>query len=192
MERLHCIGRNWSNPVAVLANLAAHPPPSFTHLRFSGVATAVGMFPPDLAMELGVEPEGVEMAFAYKAATGGEVKLPHLRQLIVHGMKPEPPSICGFLSDRWGLMHEHFKAISQVVWTARRLPMLVLNRPWRRNARWEDRLFDDWTDRLKGGCGCWVSSEEEEMQREVYEGEEDAVIPEDDKSVAATDGSSIV
>ena len=44
-----------------------------------------------------------------------------------------------------------------------------MSRPWRRNPRWPDQLRDDWVDRMEGGDGCWVKSEEEEMQREVYE-----------------------
>ncbi|KAI1796060.1 hypothetical protein LXA43DRAFT_650992 [Ganoderma leucocontextum] len=171
LERLHCVSGNWYNPVMTLSSLVEHPPPSFTHLRLSGVATATGVFPPDLAIQLGVRLDG--FALTYEQPPAAEATLPHLRHIVIHGMEPEPPSMRGYLYERWGAMYGHFQEIAREVRTTRGLQMVVLSRPWRRNPRWGDRLFDDWTDRLAGGSGCWVSSEEEEMQREAYGDEKD-------------------
>ncbi|KAM5534402.1 hypothetical protein V8D89_011869 [Ganoderma adspersum] len=174
LERLHCVGRNWFNPMRVLSNLVEHPPPSFTHLRFSGMATAAGMFPPDLAIQLGVRLESFEVTHA--PTPDAAARLPHLRHLVIHGMEPEPPSMRGFLSERWGVMCGDFREIARESKGTRGLQMVVLTRPWCRDPRWGDRLFDDWTDRLEGGHGCWVSSVEEEKERDVYGGEEGAEI----------------
>ena len=59
--------------------------------------------------------------------------------------------------------------IAQEVKDARDVLMVQMSRPWRRNPRWADRLYDDWVDRIEGNHGCWVTSEEEEAKLEVYE-----------------------
>ena len=61
-------------------------------------------------------------------------------------------------------MHDLAGAIGK----ARGINALQMNRPWRWNTRWTDRLYDDWVDRMEGGDGCWVISEEEEVDLEVY------------------------
>ena len=190
LERLHCVGRNWFNPMKVLSDLVEHPPPSFSHLRFSGMATAAGMFTPDLAIQLGVRLESFEET--HTPVPGAAARLPHLRHLVIQGMEPEPPSMRGFLSERWGVMCEDFKEIARGSKEARGLQMVVLSRPWCRDPCWGDRLFDDWTDRLEGGHGCWVGSVEEEKERDVYGGEDGAEIrqPVEDEDSDDTDVTS--
>ncbi len=100
----------------------------------------------------------------------------------------------GFLTERWNVMSHDFREIAREVRTTRGLEMLVLSGAWRRNPCWGDRLFDDCTDRWRGGRGgwCWVGSVEEEMERDVYGDEEGGEIHQDNvEAVGDTDVTSI-
>ncbi|PIL37459.1 hypothetical protein GSI_01153 [Ganoderma sinense ZZ0214-1] len=193
LERLHCVGRNWFNPKRVLAELAEHTPPSFTHLRFSGMATAGNKFPQNLAVQLGVRLESIvethEPALALTPDADTTERLPHLRHLVIQGMEPEPRTMSGFLSERWAGMCGDFREIARKSREARGLQMVVLSTPWCRDPRWGDRLFDDWTDRLGGGCGCWVGPAEEEIEPNVSGGEDGTGIGEHE-DVGDTDVTS--
>ncbi|KAI0751132.1 hypothetical protein C8Q80DRAFT_554687 [Daedaleopsis nitida] len=53
--------------------------------------------------------------------------------------------------------------------SGRGVQIALLRRPWRRNPHWPERLRDDWKNRIEGGKGCWILSEEEEAALEVSE-----------------------
>ena len=100
---------------------------------------------------------------------GQQPRLVDLQQLIVHGYKPTPVTSGTFMEELWDRrvndLREHLRKCED----ASGIRMLIVSRIWRKNPRWPDRLYNDWMDRVDGGVGYWVESEEEEAAMDIPE-----------------------
>ncbi|KAI0694743.1 hypothetical protein C8Q76DRAFT_758016 [Earliella scabrosa] len=167
LQRLHVVhawGHNeWCGDV--VNSLAQLSPSNFTHLRLSNVQEHGLLLA--LSRALGVPLEGYDAS----AATRIELpsKLPQVRQVITQGYSPAPGGFCGNPYMEWDGFCDELEEFAQECKSVRGIRMLHLDRPWRRNRRWKERLRDDWLDRIEGRDACWVQSVKEEAGREVYE-----------------------
>ena len=170
LQRLHCVCVHWSKPSDILTYLANRASPSFTHLRFSGLSFSFSsQFPYELGRCLGVDVPAYGQVHDGSAPKFTIGALASLRHVIVHGNPDPPGGWCGTDDGLWDDMCGHLQMVAQAVRDTGSAEMVQMSRPWRRDPRWADRLRDDWVERMEGGGGCWVRSEDGEIRREVYE-----------------------
>ncbi|KAI0751131.1 hypothetical protein C8Q80DRAFT_554579 [Daedaleopsis nitida] len=164
LRRLHVVCLSRTLHCAKIVNyLNQHTRPCFTHLRLSNIDEDKEdrILPHGLARSLGVPHREGDTPVA--------TKLSGVRHVVIHGYPPAPGGWCGFNDSIWDTICWELEALAERCEFEKGLRFLVMSRPWRRNPRWGDRLYDDWVDRIEGKDGCWVESEEAEEQLEVYE-----------------------
>ena len=156
---LHYINYQLS-PIA--SDILVAAPSTLTHLRFSSAGSTefdcMYEFTSDLCRSRRDDGQA-----------GQQPRLVDLQQLIVHGYKPTPVTSGTFMEELWDRrvndLREHLRKCED----ASGIRMLIVSRIWRKNPRWPDRLYNDWMDRVDGGVGCWVESEEEEAAMDIPE-----------------------
>ena len=96
-----------------------------------------------------------------------EPTLPHLKHVVIHGFAPPAGGSPSSRDDAWDGFVDDLQSLNGMCRQDDGPRVLALGRPWRRDARWAERLRCDWIDRIGGGRGCWVMTVEEEEEHEV-------------------------
>ncbi|PIL37492.1 hypothetical protein GSI_01186 [Ganoderma sinense ZZ0214-1] len=185
LRRFHIVHDFWSNPSdsCIFSRLAEYNPPNLTHVRISGLSAPQHGFVGDLRRVLGVSHPRPHHGVVQSTSDDGRSSdpqmgtlLPTLDRIIIHGCSPEHSGPCGTPNIEWLCFCIEVGQIVELVKESRGVTVIQLCRPPRRNWRWPERLFDEWVSRIEGGAGCWVESEDEEANLEVYE--DDPPLPE--------------
>lgn len=198
LRRLHVIADFYSQAYArrALLTAPAHAPTlrQLTHLRLSGLSEgdcadlAGGGEEPlaaALALALGVSPTTPS---TLDSTLPGLPRPPleRLRHLVLHGVGT-PGAPCAFSATLWDNVVCALAAVVLQWGPHARVPghigsiagaehsAVLMDRPWRRDFKWEARVWGDWVARMEGGRGCWVEDEEEEEAREGPRDPEDNV-----------------
>ncbi|KAI0758233.1 hypothetical protein C8Q74DRAFT_307871 [Fomes fomentarius] len=169
LRRMHW-SSDYSCPLPLIVPLLAETcPATLTHLRLSGVmvaahdhvklpnelAAAVSVGSPPVREECG-DGDANSASLSIQPPLGEGEKLLNLQRLVLHGSC----SGIGIPSTQWqkgiaGLLALRWKCESQSV------VVTPFRRSWRHKPRWEERLREDWMDRIQGGEGCWIAKEDE-------------------------------
>ncbi|KAI9064876.1 hypothetical protein FKP32DRAFT_550422 [Trametes sanguinea] len=173
VERLHCICTEDGEWDLTMANAVVpsyvHDLPSLTHLRISHIRSVGSLsIASDLARALGVPSNAIQ---ADEASThAGRSSSSRLRHVVLQCIQPyvplwAPPPMVGLPKSVWDLclLADQCEEIDGI-------RMLVVTRPWTGyiwtdplwNALWAHQLRVDWSDRMEGGIGCWVETEEQD------------------------------
>ncbi|KAI1796052.1 hypothetical protein LXA43DRAFT_1090149 [Ganoderma leucocontextum] len=174
LQRFHFVTNKPSARTHLLAPTSWLSASPITHLRLSDlndVDEETG-FASALARALGARMPGRFWSSPIVVPTdpvpsqGKEIILSHLRYLWIHGIEWFP-STCSEaeLEDKWEVLKYKLQEVRVAAWE-REVWALVMERSWRKGTVWERRLWDDWLDRMEGGRGCWVDSEDEEKALE--------------------------
>ncbi|KAI0650399.1 hypothetical protein C8Q79DRAFT_383329 [Trametes meyenii] len=150
---------------------------SLTHLRISDVtdtddqllrALAGVLGVPSTVRELGDNFQDRDSDHAHKVVRSPV--LPHLRRIIIHAVPPEGGGWCGSDLVGWEDVIPDLQVLAKYCEQHfDELRILAMERVSRRNFHYPNRLRDDWMDRVQGGSGCWVETEEDEVKREIYQ-----------------------
>lgn len=156
LQRLHYIP-GWAPELSsLITSLSRDAPPPLTHLRISGLEHNHARLPAILSRSL-----GLDLPF-HDDKSPVETKLSRISNLILHGTPPPPDGECGHNHSTWEYMMNELEG-QEEEYRLRGIRLLVIRRPWRANWHWEDRVYQDWLDRIEGGIGCWVGSGDEEV-----------------------------
>ncbi|KAI0722597.1 hypothetical protein C8Q76DRAFT_366057 [Earliella scabrosa] len=161
LKRLHSIPSHDHSSEKVLECLATHAPASLTHLRISNISCLDETIATDLSKALNIG--------WGDAAPSASTKLLNVRCVIVEGCAPEFLVECGTDRALWQDICEDLEALFLECERGKGMRVLLLQRPSSSTPRWEDKLYNDWLDRIDGGSGCWVRSDAREMERQSRE-----------------------
>ncbi len=171
LQRFHFISIQPDARTHVLASSSWLSTSPLTHLRLSDlndIDEGKG-FAKALARAIGAHMPGTSWSDAVPPQ-GKDIILPHLRYLLVHGTEWHLATcIEEDLEDGWEVLKPKLLEVVTVAERERGLWALVMERSWRKGktvSMWERRLWDHWLDRMEGGRGCWIESENEEKALE--------------------------
>ncbi|KAI0677211.1 hypothetical protein C8Q78DRAFT_1001678 [Trametes maxima] len=150
---------------------------SLTHLRISDVTYTDDRLLGALAGVLGVPSTLHELCDIFQDGDNGHTckvvrspVLPHLQRVIVHAVPPSGGGWCGSDFVGWDDVIPDLQVLAK--YCERHLEglhILAMARVSRHNFSYPERLRNDWMDRVQGGSGCWVETEEDEAKLEIYE-----------------------
>ncbi|KAI0638533.1 hypothetical protein C8Q77DRAFT_1091611 [Trametes polyzona] len=169
LQRVHFIAAGADEVIASLSHAVSA---SLTHIRVSNVGFMDPYLPRALAAALGT-PSGSRPLVQELARGDGlpqttspfsqHASLPHLRHVVIHGTPPAPGGWCGHYDREWAAITSQLELLVQKG-DGR---VVVLQRPWWKALNWPNRLREYWVERMQGGQGCWVWSEDEEIASEL-------------------------
>ncbi|KAL1940811.1 hypothetical protein VTO73DRAFT_7852 [Trametes versicolor] len=168
LKRVHCIAENGAYAGRVVAKYTALASPSLTHMRISGVDRRASDVPDVLERILGMRARQIPERAVGEKRKEEEPRMPRLRRIIVHSAAPPQDGANENIDGVWAELSARIANVLDACdGEGEGVRGLYLERSYRRNPRWPERLRYDWLARIEGRKGCWVESEEDECALET-------------------------